>query len=82
MESEKVDSRVVAHLGGIHQAVDRSVMNDEDLWSRIDQIEAADPVLADVLRDMAGALHDTVTAPAIASNFESTPEQLLARLGV
>lgn len=33
----------------------------------------------DVLNDMSGALHDTVTAPDIAANFESTPEQLLER---
>jgi hypothetical protein len=32
-----------------------------------------------VVGDMAGALHDAVSAPAIAENFESTPEQLLAR---
>ena len=36
--------------------------------------------LGDIMGDMAGALHDTVSAPAIASNFESTPEQLLERL--
>jgi len=29
--------------------------------------------------DIGGALHDTVVAPEIAANFESTPEQLLAR---
>ncbi len=33
----------------------------------------------DILADMAGALHDTVTAPHIAENFDSTPKQLLAR---
>jgi hypothetical protein len=36
--------------------------------------------LTDVLDDMAGTLHDTISDPAIALNFESTPEQLLARL--
>jgi hypothetical protein len=34
----------------------------------------------DVLSDIAGALHDTVSSPTVAANFESTPEQLLARL--
>jgi hypothetical protein len=34
----------------------------------------------DILGDMAGALHDTVSAPEIAANFDSTPERLLARL--
>jgi hypothetical protein len=35
---------------------------------------------ADILGDMAGALHDTVSSPDIARNFDSTPEQLLDRL--
>lgn len=33
----------------------------------------------DVIADMGGALHDTITSPEIAYNFDSTPEQLLAR---
>ena len=33
-----------------------------------------------ILEDMGGALHDTVSSPNIARNFESTPEQLLARV--
>jgi len=37
-------------------------------------------VFGDILGDMAGALHDTVQAPDMAENFDSTPEQLLARL--
>jgi hypothetical protein len=36
--------------------------------------------LEGILDDMAGALHDTVSAPQIAFNLQSTPEQLLARL--
>lgn len=36
--------------------------------------------LGDILADMAGALHDTVSSPDIAAICESTPEQLLARL--
>jgi len=36
--------------------------------------------LAQILEGMAGALHDTIGAPEIATNFGSTPEQLLARL--
>ncbi|MBW8034800.1 MAG: hypothetical protein FVQ79_03885 [Planctomycetes bacterium] len=35
---------------------------------------------SDILDDMAGALHDSVKAPEVASNFESTPEQLFERL--
>jgi hypothetical protein len=34
----------------------------------------------DLLGDLGGALHDTVSAPEIAENFDSTPEQLLAQL--
>ncbi len=41
-----------------------------------DAVEA----LADVLGDVGGALHDTVKVPEIAENFDSTPEQLLARV--
>ncbi len=33
-----------------------------------------------LLFDMGGALHDTHTDPDVASNFESTPEQLLERV--
>lgn len=34
----------------------------------------------DLLGDIGGCLHDTVSAPEIAENFDSTPEQLLERL--
>lgn len=33
-----------------------------------------------ILGDLGGTLHDTVAAPDIAQNFESTPEQLLDRV--
>ncbi|MGO8927655.1 MAG: hypothetical protein ACLQU3_12280 [Limisphaerales bacterium] len=36
--------------------------------------------LHDLFADIAGALHDTCSAPHIARNFDSTPEQLLQRL--
>jgi hypothetical protein len=36
----------------------------------------------DFLGDLGSALHDTVSAPSIAENFENTPEQLLARLAL
>ena len=35
--------------------------------------------LAEILSDMGSILHDTVSSPTIAFNFESTPEQLLKR---
>jgi hypothetical protein len=34
----------------------------------------------DLLGDIGGCLHDAVSAPEMAENFESTPEQLLERL--
>jgi hypothetical protein len=34
----------------------------------------------DIMADISGALHDTVSAPHIAQNFSSTPEQLLERV--
>jgi hypothetical protein len=33
-----------------------------------------------IIFDMGGTLHDTHTAPEVAKNFESTPEQLLGRI--
>ena len=33
-----------------------------------------------ILDDMGGCLHDTVSAPEIAENFDSIPEQLLVRV--
>lgn len=38
------------------------------------------PAYLEIIADMGGTLHDTITAPDIASNFDSTPEQLLARI--
>ena len=47
-------------------------------WERLWEDAPGD--LADILGDMGGALHDTVSAPETAENFDSTPEQLRARL--
>jgi len=55
-------------------AVDMFLLLD-DCWLNDDLPEA----YHDILADMGGALHDTITAPQIAENFDSTPEQLLAR---
>jgi hypothetical protein len=38
------------------------------------------PEFQRILEDMGGALHDTVSSPKIAGDFESTPEQLLERV--
>jgi hypothetical protein len=58
------------------KAVDHFLCLGEFDWP-----DLPDP-LGDVLADMAGALHDSVSRPAIAANFESMPEQLLERLRV
>ena len=47
-------------------------------WS-IDWESFPEP-LTDILGDMGGALHDTVSHPEIARNFYSLPEQLLERV--
>jgi hypothetical protein len=57
------------------RAVDYFLMQDE-AWSAKELPQA----FVDILADMSGALHDTISAPDIAANFESTPEQLLERL--
>ena len=53
-------------------------LNQDEGW-QAEWAAFPDP-LHDVIADMAGALHDTVTSPEVARNFSSTPEQLLARL--
>jgi hypothetical protein len=56
------------------RTVDSFLMRDE-AWNA-DRFPQS---YVDILADMAGTLHDTITAPDIAANFESTPEQLLER---
>src|SRR4030042_2864509 len=56
------------------RAVDSFFMGD-DRWV---ERNLPDP-FHDIFTDIAGALHDTVSAPEIAENFDSTPEQLLKR---
>jgi hypothetical protein len=55
-------------------AVDGFFCLDDDL-----PLERLPDSLQDVFAHM-DALHDTITAPAIAENFGSTPEQLLERI--
>jgi len=49
-----------------------------DLWER--DWDHLPEDFQDVLGLLGDALHDTVSAPAIAENFENTPEQLLERV--
>ncbi len=50
-----------------------------DGWGEVSWDHIPDD-LGDILRDMGGALHDTVQDPVIAENFEATPEHLLRKL--
>lgn len=52
-----------------------SFMGDELDWQAI-----LPEQLAPIVADMGQYLHDTVDAPEVAQNLESTPEQLLARI--
>jgi hypothetical protein len=56
------------------RAVDFFLAQD-DAW---DADQLPEPFV-DILADMGSALHDTLSAPLIAANFQSTPEQLLER---
>jgi hypothetical protein len=55
-------------------AVDLFLMHD-DAWDS----ERLPEEYAEILAHMSDALHDTVSAPEIAKNFGSTPEQLLVK---
>ena len=50
-------------------------LSQDDAWNA----DRLPEPFVDVLSDMCGALHDSVSHPHIAENFESTPEQLFAR---
>ena len=82
---EALLSFLASTIGRTHAncvATDAFFMHN-DRWER-DWDHLPEPYQA-VLGDLGGALHDTVSAPEIAENFDSTPEQLLAqvrRLGV
>ena len=56
------------------RAVDSFLMQDRT-WDGDELPES----FVEILADMSGALHDTISAPDTAANFESTPEQLLER---
>jgi hypothetical protein len=56
--------------------VDMSIVFPE--WGDIQLPELPDD-FSDIIFDMGAALHDTVSSPEIAYNFDSTPEQLHER---
>jgi hypothetical protein len=49
-------------------------------WDEEVDWESFPDSLTGLIGDMGGALHDTVTHPEIARNFDSLPEQLLERV--
>ena len=57
-------------------AVDNFVCID-DHWER--DLSDLPQSFVDVIADVGGALHDTISSPNIARNFDATPEQLLER---
>lgn len=59
------------------RAVDIFVCIDDD-WER-DWSDLPES-FRDIIQDIGGALHDTITYPDIATMCESTPEQLLSRV--
>lgn len=84
-ETSKIIGTVEALLSHLSSPLGRTDSNcryvdsffmDHDEWAYLD---LPDP-LHDIFADISGALHDTCTAPHVAENFDSTPEQLLNRL--
>src|ERR1700733_14468110 len=59
-------------------AADSFFLDIDDEWG--DSRSQLPERYQDLLGDIGGCLHDTVSAPEIAENFDSTPEQLLERL--
>lgn len=60
-------------------AADLFFCSEEDLWERDWSEQNLPDDFHDVLAMMGQALHDTVTSPDIAGNFDCLPEQLLER---
>jgi len=59
-------------------ATDSFFLDIDDQWEGTRE-QLPEPY-RDLLGDIGGCLHDTVSAPEMAENFDSTPEQLLERL--
>ena len=62
---------------GVDNFIMLAVLSAEPASSQLGHLPAA---LVEIIEDMGHCLHDTHTAPLIAANFDSTPEQLLKRL--
>lgn len=60
-------------------AADLFFCSEDDLWEHDWSEQNLPDDFHDVLAMMGQALHDTVTSPDIADNFDSLPEQLLER---
>jgi hypothetical protein len=57
--------------------VQLDILSEAGIERRVSQLPAA---LGSIIVDMGMCLHDTHSAPELARNFESTPEQLRERL--
>lgn len=60
-------------------ATDLFFCSEDDLWERDWSEQNLPDDFHDVVAKMGEALHDTVTRPDIAGNFDCLPEQLLER---
>lgn len=72
----KVEGRTNANCW----AADLFFCSDDDLWERDWSEQDLPDEFHDVMAMMGQALHDTITRPDIAGNFECLPEQLLERV--
>ena|SRR5690348_748772 len=61
-------------------AADLFFCSDDNLWERDWTEQNLPDSFHDVMAMMGQALHDTVTSPDIAGNFDCLPEQLLERV--
>ncbi|HKR28591.1 MAG TPA: hypothetical protein VJS11_14100 [Acidobacteriaceae bacterium] len=61
-------------------ATDLFFCSEDDLWERDWSEQNLPEDFHEVMARMGEALHDTVTSPDIAENFDCLPEQLLERV--
>jgi len=77
--------RLLVYLSSPEGRTDANCVATEQYFSLDDEIEGSSgdrlpEGFRSILFDIGGTLHDTVSAPRIAENFQSTPEQLLLRV--
>ncbi len=72
--------RLLEFLVSERGRTDANLCTADAFFAVIGVPQSVPPQLRGICDDLSGALHDTVYAPNIATTFDSTPEQLLARL--